>query len=456
MMKVVKSIFAICVSLSLAGVCFSCSESNEDTPVPEISINVTPESFSFTSDETRATMTVEADADWSVSTDAAWIKLFPTGGLRGEKVEVTVTAGANNSMESREAVITVRSGQNTKKNIAVSQSAPASVVVEKNVISLGAQESSVTVPFKTNVDWTAVSDADWCEVSPASGAAGEVSLTVKCGANVSDAERMATVTVTGDGAKADIKVVQGTDVINTPEGYTLVWNDEFNMADGSRPDQSKWVYDIWPAGFVNNELQRYVAGEFGGVKTAEISGGVLRITAAKVGDEVVSARLNANGLWTYGYFEARLKLPKGKGTWPAFWMMPANGGDWPHCGEIDIMEEVGVNPDYTSSSIHCTAYNHTIGTQKTAERKTPGAEDEFHVYALEWTAEYIRTYVDGKLLFSFGNDGKGDENTWPFNKGFHPILNLAWGGSWGGMNGVDETALPAVYEIDYVRIFQKL
>lgn len=137
-------------------------------------------------------------------------------------------------------------------------------------------------------------------------------------------------------------------------------------------------------------------------------------------------------------------------------MMPADGGNWPHCGEIDIMEEVGTNPNYTSSSIHCTAYNHTIGTQKTAERLTPGAEDEFHVYALEWTPDFIRTFVDGKQLFYFANDGKGDQNTWPFDKPFHPILNLAWGGSWGGMNGVDETALPATYEIDYVRVFRKL
>ena len=123
--------------------------------------------------------------------------------------------------------------------------------------------------------------------------------------------------------------------------------------------------------------------------------------------------------------------------------------------EIDIMEEVGTNPNYTSSSIHCTAYNHTIGTQKTAERFTAGAEDEFHTYALEWTPDFIRTFVDGKQLFYFANDKKNDQNTWPFDKPFHPILNLAWGGSWGGMNGVDESALPATYMIDYVRIFQK-
>jgi beta-glucanase (GH16 family) len=153
--------------------------------------------------------------------------------------------------------------------------------------------------------------------------------------------------------------------------------------------------------------------------------------------------------------EARLKLPKGKGTWPAFWMMPKNYVSWPGSGEIDIMEEVGYNPNYTSSSIHCDAYNHTLGTQKTAEVLTAGAQDEFHVYALEWTADYIKTYVDGKQLLYFANDKQGKNATWPFSNPFYIKLNLAWGGDWGGAQGVDESCLPATYEIDYVRVFQK-
>lgn len=95
------------------------------------------------------------------------------------------------------------------------------------------------------------------------------------------------------------------------------------------------------------------------------------------------------------------------------------------------------------------------GTQKTREKLIQGAEDEFHVYALEWTADFIRTYVDGVELFYFANDKKGDKNTWPFNAPFYLKLNLAWGGNWGGAQGVDESALPAVYQIDYVRVFQK-
>ena len=101
--------------------------------------------------------------------------------------------------------------------------------------------------------------------------------------------------------------------------------------------------------------------------------------------------------WKYGYFEARIMLPKGKGTWPAFWMMPVgndwNTNPWPMCGEIDIMEEVGVVPNEVSSSIHTQDYNHTKGTQKTHAMTIEQAEGEFHLYALEWTEDAITTYV---------------------------------------------------------------
>jgi beta-glucanase (GH16 family) len=161
--------------------------------------------------------------------------------------------------------------------------------------------------------------------------------------------------------------------------------------------------------------------------------------------------------WTYGYFEARLKLPKGKGTWPAFWMMPTTWSGWPDGGEIDIMEHVGCVPTEVSSSIHCKAYYHAINTQKTAAKKIASVMDEFHTYALEWTPEYIKTYVDGVQLFYYNPDNypKGrNADTWPFNKPFQLKLNLAWGGDWGGMYGVDESCLPATFEIDYVRVFQ--
>lgn len=452
-----KLIYSALLLMVSAGACACGSDaSNIEQEFKDVTITVTPDNISASNDASNVTLSISATADWSLSSDSEWCKAFPSGGLKNKTTEVSVNISANSGATAREAQISVTSG-NTVKRITVTQSPAPVIELGVTTVCFGAQEATAEVSVNANVAWTAaVSSASWLTVTPAKGVAGTSVLTLACAANDSEADRETVVSFTSDNVSAQIKVVQYSDVINTPAGYKLVWNDEFNLPDGSAPDLSKWYYDEWAPGFVNNELQRYVAGSLGNDKTAEINGGVLQITARKSGSQVISARLNTKELWQYGYFEARLKLPKGKGTWPAYWMMPADGGNWPHCGEIDIMEEVGTNPNYTSSSIHCTAYNHTIGTQKTAERFTAGAEDEFHVYALEWTPDFIRTYVDGKQLFYFANDKKGDQNTWPFDKPFHPILNLAWGGSWGGMNGVDEAALPTTYEIDYVRVFQKL
>ncbi|MDE6575431.1 MAG: family 16 glycosylhydrolase [Muribaculaceae bacterium] len=451
-----RGMFAIATAvLFISGLC-SCSDnkSNEEPVKTVTEINVSPESVTFDAAGGEKNITVTSNADWSLRSEADWVKVFPGGGLKGTATDVKITAVESKEFETRNALLVIKSGEYVK-NINVVQSAPAMISVDKTSLNAGSEAAKFSLTVTSNVAWSAAVSDSWCKLAPAAGEAGETVMTVECEANTSGSEREAQITIEGGAKPLTVKLVQYTDVIATPEGYSLVWNDEFNTADGSMPDTDKWYYDIWPAGYVNNELQRYVAGEANGVKTAQIANGILSITAAKAGNEVLSARLNTKELFLYGYFEARLKLPKGKGTWPAFWMMPADGGNWPHCGEIDIMEEVGVNPNYTSSSIHCTAYNHVIGTQKTKERFTAGAEDEFHVYALEWTPDFIRTYIDGQELFYFANDKKNDENTWPFNKPFHPILNLAWGGSWGGMSGVDESALPAVYEIDYVRIFQK-
>lgn len=253
--------------------------------------------------------------------------------------------------------------------------------------------------------------------------------------------------------------IEGGEMV-IPDGYKLVWNDEFN--EGSELDNTDWRHEVQKSGWVNNELQNYVNGASGGKRVTEIADGRLYIHCFKGSDgKVYSGRVYAHESegWKYGIVEARIKLPKGKGTWPAFWMMPCNNdfskNPWPLCGEIDIMEEVGVDANKTSSSLHTENYNHTKNTQKTAERYTEGAEDGFHVYRLEWTENNITTYVDGNKLLSFDNDGKGDVKTWPFNKPFYVILNLAWGGDWGGYKGVDESALPATMEVDYVRVFQK-
>ena len=244
-----------------------------------------------------------------------------------------------------------------------------------------------------------------------------------------------------------------------PEGYILVWQDEFNETGqggkNTMPNMNKWYYETGSHGWGNNELQNYIPGVEEIDTCALVSKGTLKIIAKKVYNKVISVRMNTNLSWKYGYFEARLKLPVGKGTWPALWMLPKDFKNWPLDGEIDIMEEVGYRPNWTSSAVHCQSYNHGIRTEKTGEQYIPTAQSEFHIYALKWTEDYIECFVDGKSHFKFENDKKGDKNTWPFNVPFYLKLNLAWGGNWGGAQGVDENALPTTYEIDYVRVYQE-
>ena len=274
--------------------------------------------------------------------------------------------------------------------------------------------------------------------------------------------RRGTVTIACGREQQQVEITQESaedTEVRTPEGYTLVWSDEFNQGETLNADD--WTHEVQGPGWVNNELQTYVDGQAGGRRVTELVDGKLNIHCFKgANGTIYSGRVYAhvNEGWLHGYFEARILLPKGKGTWPAFWMMPVandyGANPWPDCGEIDIMEEVGVDANIVSSSIHCKAYNHVIGTQKTQSRNIGTAESEFHVYACEWTEDYLRFYVDGEELMTFANEGTG-RDVWPFTYAFYPILNLAWGGSWGGYAGVDESALPVTMKVDYLRVFQK-
>ena len=244
----------------------------------------------------------------------------------------------------------------------------------------------------------------------------------------------------------------------TPAGYRLVWMDEFNDPSGTiRPDKVDWWYETGAGGWGNNELQGYVKAVTGRDTLALVSDGSLKIRAIRAanGDaSYASVRMNTTKSWKYGYFEMRAKLPGGRGVWPAFWMLPENFRHWPMDGEIDIMEYVGYDPDVVNATVHTKKYNHAIGTQRSEKRTIEGAETQFHTYALLWTEDEIRMYVDGENYYVFSNDKKGDKETWPFNVPFYLKLNLAVGGNWGGQQGVDEAAFPATYEIDYVRVYQ--
>lgn len=235
----------------------------------------------------------------------------------------------------------------------------------------------------------------------------------------------------------------------------LVWSDEFDKA--GLPDATKWGYDVGGSGWGNNELQYYTNDSLG---NARVENGYLTIELKKqsiVGKSYSSARLNTKGKasWMYGRIEVRAKLPKGLGTWPAIWMLGDNisTATWPLCGEIDIMEHVGYDPGVINAAIHTKSFNHTLGTQKTAKTLFSDFADNFHIYKLEWNKDKIQMFVDDKAYFTFNNDG-GGVNSWPFGQKFHLLLNIAFGGNWGGANGVDPNVLPAKMEIDYVRVYQ--
>ncbi|MFM6949083.1 MAG: family 16 glycosylhydrolase [Aquirufa sp.] len=234
-----------------------------------------------------------------------------------------------------------------------------------------------------------------------------------------------------------------------------IWSDEFNQ--GTKPDLAKWSYDLGAGGWGNNELQYYTSGA-----NASIQNGILSITAKKESIEsgtFSSARLvtKGKGDWLYGRFEARIRVPKGRGTWPAFWMLPTDQvyGNWPNSGEIDIMEHVGYDPNVVHCTVHTGAFNHTKGTQVGVKKQVATADSEFHVYRVDWTPDYIQGFIDDELFYSFKNDSQ-DASHWPFNKRFHLILNLAVGGNWGGAKGVDESVFPLTYDIDYVRVYELL
>jgi beta-glucanase (GH16 family) len=246
---------------------------------------------------------------------------------------------------------------------------------------------------------------------------------------------------------------------NTPTyGFvpTPSWQDEFNYT--GKPDAAKWSYDLGGDGWGNNELENYTDK----IENAKVENGNLIITAIKEPSgkrEYSSARLVSKGKgdFLYGKFEIRAKLPKGRGTWPAIWMLFSHNSygnkGWPDNGEIDIMEHVGFDQDRLHGNIHTKAFNHAIKTNKGNNIIVNGLSDDFHVYSCEWTPEAITILVDGKPYFTFKKEASYQWQEWPFDKPQHLILNVAVGGNWGGQKGVDNSIFPQKMEIDYVRVY---
>ena len=243
-----------------------------------------------------------------------------------------------------------------------------------------------------------------------------------------------------------------------PAGWKLVWDDEFDH--GTQPDPARWSYDVGGTGWGNHELQFYTEARR---ENCRVEDGHLVIEARRESwhhSAYTSARLvtRNKGDWNSGRFEIRARLPLARGTWPAIWMLPTvwnlgNGG-WPDNGEIDIMEHVGFAPGVVHASTHSQQNQWRNHNQRTATFAVPDAGTAFHTYGMEWDEDEIRIYVDDHHYFTSRRDG-GDWKSWPFTRDFHLVLNLAVGGDWGGVNGVDEAAFPQRMEIAYVRVYQR-
>lgn len=486
-----------------------CSDDGDDlkTTPANGTLTVAPEALKLPFAEGMTEVVVTSDTEWAVLADNGWCKLSPTGGIKGT-TKLKITVEKNASGQVRVATLTFKLGSKSQTyNVTQREEVKAVTIPDAQF------NAYCLAHFDTDQDGV-FSEKEAAEVTTVDVSAKNIAslqgielftalTTLNCAGNSLQELRVASLKklsllncsknnlsqldiqsninltsmdCTGNSALTQVLVWTGfkpteafkkpstasfvEPAIPTPPGYALLWQDEFNdayLSDGkpAMPDTKEWWYETGGNGWGNNELQNYIAGNIGTDTCAIVSDGTLKIKIKRRGSDVFSVRMNTNKSWTYGYFEARLKLPQGKGTWPAFWMMPKNYKAWPDDGEIDIMEEVGYRPNWISSSIHCKAYYHKVGTQKTAEKFIATAESDFHVYALEWTPTYIWGYIDGECFFKFANDMKGNKDTWPFNEPFYIKLNLAWGGDWGGAQGVDESKLPATYEIDYVRVFQK-
>ena len=251
--------------------------------------------------------------------------------------------------------------------------------------------------------------------------------------------------------------------------WQLIWSDEFDAAGA--PASAKWGYET---GFVrNNELQFYTENRR---ENARVEAGHLLIEGRReeyrnpafdpnaaatsrrrsaAGGQYTSASLTTEGKasFLYGRIEVRAKLPQGKGVWPAIWMlgtnMPAIG--WPRCGEIDIMEFVGKEPDW----VHATVHFNKDGkhASKGSKLAVSAPFQDFHVYACEWSSERMDFYFDQQKYFSFELDAAGTGADNPFRKPQYLLINLALGGEWGGP--MDNSVLPQQYLIDYVRVYKE-
>ncbi|MGJ6960408.1 ricin-type beta-trefoil lectin domain protein [Streptosporangium sp. G11] len=271
----------------------------------------------------------------------------------------------------------------------------------------------------------------------------------------------ATLVPSQAGAQATTAQPATQRALAAPAPGPLVWSDEFNAASGAGPDTSKWRRDVGGGGWGNNERQYYTAGN---ENIAHDGAGNLVITARKGNPaglgcwygscEYTSGKLTTAATFTraYGRFEARMKLPRGKGMWPAFWMLGTGGAQWPANGEIDIMENVGSVPGQVLGSLHGPGYSG--GSPLSGSYNLPAGQafaDAFHTFAVDWEPGAVTWYIDG-IQYSRKTPADTRGNPWVYDHPFFMILNLAVGGNWPGSPDAS-TTFPQQLTVDYVRVY---
>jgi beta-glucanase (GH16 family) len=233
-------------------------------------------------------------------------------------------------------------------------------------------------------------------------------------------------------------------------GRKLVFSYDFSKQ--KTLSAKDWIFDNGPV--YNGEQEKYTSDN------TQIKDGSLVIEARKDGGKVTSARLQSVKSWKYVYIESTAKVPQGKGTWPAIWMLNDRSRhrgqpdfvDWPTCGEIDIMENVGFDPTNMHFSLHSHDYNWMQKQQRTSVTAVSDPT-AFHKYGLDWRPDEITFYLDDKPVY----DVKRTADTfdaWPYRDPFYLILNLAIGGNWGGTKGVDDSIFPSKFYIKDVKVYQ--
>ena len=320
--------------------------------------------------------------------------------------------------------------------------APTNLVLKTEIITDG----SGTVVFTATADGAVSYDFEYGTGEFATVPSGIVTYKYTLGGTNTFPVTITAKSISGLTTKKtfDVTVYVKIDV----PGTGLLWSDEFNT-DGA-PDATKWGYDLGTGsgGWGNQELQYYTSRP----ENVIVKGGVLKIKAIKEnysGSAYTSTRMLSKGLFSfkYGKVEVKAKLPAGVGTWPAIWMLGSDisTAGWPACGEIDIMEHRGSELNKIFGTLHYPGRSGGNADGKT--KVIANAATDFHIYSLDWSASSIRIYVDDQLIHSVVNT-----TAIPFNHDFFIILNVAMGGSFGGL--VDSAFTNASMEVDYVRVYK--